>query len=84
MSHPWELERAIQDFVEDYDHRRYHEPLDNLTPEDVYTGREKEVLTRGKKIKQRILRTDASKIYPYDLHMFPRSLWIRKDPLSKL
>lgn len=39
--YPWELEQAIEEFVE-YDNReRYQELLDNLMPEDVYFGREK-------------------------------------------
>jgi len=29
---PGDLERAVADFVDHYNHRRYHESLDNLTP----------------------------------------------------
>ena len=36
---PWELERALTCFVEDYNHRRLYESLDNVTPADVYHGR---------------------------------------------
>ena len=53
--YPWELEQAIAAFVEYYNHQRYHESLQNLTPEDVYLGREKEVLSRREKIKQQTL-----------------------------
>ena len=28
---PWKLERALTYFVEDYNHRRLHESLDNVT-----------------------------------------------------
>jgi transposase InsO family protein len=28
---PWELERALARFVENYKHRRYHESLQNVT-----------------------------------------------------
>ncbi|MCF1437183.1 transposase, partial [Agrobacterium vitis] len=34
-----DLEAQIAAFVEHYNHRRYHESLDNLTPADVYSGR---------------------------------------------
>lgn len=53
--YPWELAQAIEAFVQYYNHERYHEALDNLTPADVYAGREKEVLSRREQIKQETL-----------------------------
>jgi putative transposase len=53
---PWELEREIAAFVEYYNHHRYHEALDNLTPADVYFGRQKEVLIKREEIKIRTLQ----------------------------
>lgn len=52
---PWELEQAIANFVAYYNHQRYHESLDNLTPADVYFGRAQEVLTQRQIIKQQTL-----------------------------
>jgi putative transposase len=49
---PGDLERAVADFVEHYNHRRYHESLDNLTPADVYFGRGQRILERRKEIKR--------------------------------
>ena len=37
---PWEVERAVAHFVEDYNHRRYHEALQNVTPADMCHGRQ--------------------------------------------
>ena len=54
--YPWELEQAIEAFVEYYNHERYHEALDNLTPADVYSGKRKEVLSRREKIKHKTLQ----------------------------
>ena len=53
---PWELQRALARFVEDYNHRRYHESLQNVTPADVYHGRRPQMLARREQIKQRTLR----------------------------
>jgi transposase InsO family protein len=47
-----ELEQAIGEFVEYYNHERYHESIDNLTPSDMYSGKSKEVLTQREQIKQ--------------------------------
>ena len=46
------LERAIRAFVEQYNHHRYHESLNHLTPADVSFGRAKEILDRREKIKR--------------------------------
>jgi putative transposase len=53
---PGELEQAIADFVVYYNTQRYHESLNNLTPEDVYLGRTQEVLTQREFIKQQTLQ----------------------------
>jgi hypothetical protein len=41
---PGELEQAIREFVEYYNHQRYNESLDNLTSADVYYGRGKKII----------------------------------------
>lgn len=48
---PWELEKAVAQFVEDYNFRRYHEALDNLTPADVFFGRAAAIQSRREEIK---------------------------------
>ncbi|MBN8635127.1 MAG: transposase [Anaerolineae bacterium] len=53
---PWQLEHAIGAFVEDYNQRRYHEALDNLTPADVYFGRAKTIVSQRHEVKQRTLQ----------------------------
>jgi len=52
---PGHLERAITDFVDYYNHRRYHESLDNLTPADVYFGRGQVILDMRKEIKRKTI-----------------------------
>ena len=52
---PEELERAISRFVEYYNYRRYHESLGNVTPIDMYHGRQPEILRRREKIKRETL-----------------------------
>ncbi len=41
---PWELERAVARFVKHYNHRRVHESLCNVTPADMYAGRQQATL----------------------------------------
>jgi putative transposase len=53
---PWELETSIRAFVEYYNTERYHESLDNLTPEDVYFGRGEEIQARREEIKRATMR----------------------------
>ena len=52
---PGDLERAVAAFIEHYNHRRYHESLDNLTPGDVYFGRGARILKRREEIKRRTI-----------------------------
>jgi len=54
--YPWELDQAIEAFVDFYNQQRYHESLDNLTPADVYFGRSEEVLSKREIIKQKTLQ----------------------------
>jgi putative transposase len=49
---PGHLEREIEDFVHHYNNCRYHESLGNLTPADVYFGRDQAIIERRQKIKK--------------------------------
>ncbi len=53
---PWQLEAALRDFVAYYNNERYHESLDNVTPADVYFGRNYEVLSKRAKIKRKTMQ----------------------------
>jgi transposase InsO family protein len=48
---PGELQEHLQRFITYYNHERYHESLDNLTPADVYYGRGQEILDQRETIK---------------------------------
>ena len=49
---PGDLERQIGTFVEYYNNQRYHESLGNVTPADVYFGRDKAIIREREKIKK--------------------------------
>jgi putative transposase len=48
---PSQLERAITDFVDYYNYRRYHKALGNVTPADVLYSRREEILKRRKEVQ---------------------------------
>jgi putative transposase len=48
---PSELQEQLQHFVSYYNHDRYHESLDNLTPADVFYGRGQTILDQRERIK---------------------------------
>jgi putative transposase len=52
---PGDLELAVAAFVEHYNHHRYHESLDNLTPADVYFGRGASILQTRSEIKRKTI-----------------------------
>ena len=49
---PNDLKAEIGAFVEYYNHQRYHESLNNVTPADVYAGRDQRILEQRKRIKR--------------------------------
>lgn len=53
---PGDLEASIDRFVDHYNHRRYHESLNNLTPADVYFGRGQTILLERERIKRNTIR----------------------------
>lgn len=59
---PEELERSVAQFVEYYNHQRYHESLNNLTPSDVYHGNAEKILKERERIKSKQLKCAGKSI----------------------
>jgi len=53
---PGDLEAHIGAFVEHYNHRRYHESLDNVTPADAYFGRAAAIIKQRERIKRQTIQ----------------------------
>ena len=62
---PGDLETQIEAFVDHYNHQRYHESLNNLTPADVYFGRGQSILAKRDRIKR---KTIAKRRLHYQRH----------------
>ncbi|MFC1958808.1 IS3 family transposase [Chloroflexota bacterium] len=48
---PGQLDKAIADFVDYYNYRRYHKALGDIAPADVLYGRRKQILLRRKEVR---------------------------------
>ncbi|WBQ12929.1 IS3 family transposase [Hyphomonadaceae bacterium BL14] len=52
---PGDLETQIEAFVEHYNHQRYHESLNNVTPADAYFGRAPAIIKERERIKRQTI-----------------------------
>ena len=52
---PGDLENQIGAFIEHYNHQRYHESLDNVTPADAYFGRAGAIIKQREIIKRQTI-----------------------------
>ncbi len=53
---PGALQAEVEAFVEQHNHGRYLESLNNLTPADVYFGRGQTILLERERIKRRTIQ----------------------------
>ena len=53
--YPWELEKAIGEWVHHYNHGWYHESLDNIAPAYFFGGRRNEILDQRALVKARTM-----------------------------
>jgi transposase InsO family protein len=52
---PGDLEFQIKAFVEYYNHQRYHESLNNVTPADAYFGKAEAIIQQRERIKRQTI-----------------------------
>ena len=53
---PEELKYRLNEFINYYNNNRYHESLQNVTPADVYFGRDKKILNKRNLMKQKTMK----------------------------
>ena len=53
---PSQLEKALADFVDYYNFRRYHKALGDVTPADVLHGRREQILQRRKEVRSQTVQ----------------------------
>ena len=70
---PGDLERRMGQFVDYYNHGRYHESPDNLTPADVFYGRRQQILNKRDNIKLKTLALRKQMHYRKQLQHNPMS-----------
>ena len=63
---PGDLERQIEALVDFYNNQRYHESLNNVTPADVYFGRDKAILREREKSKRRQRQMRGARLRGHD------------------
>ena len=71
--YPEQLKEAIEKFVHYYNHERYHESLDNLTPADVYYGRGELILQERERIKQMSLERRRREYFTQKRNLSPEN-----------
>ncbi len=68
--YPWKIKKRLEEFVNYYNHKRYHESIDNLTPADVYAGCREIILSKREEIKQKTLQMRRRKnLYNQEFEM---------------
>ncbi|MBE3124229.1 MAG: transposase [Acidobacteria bacterium] len=50
------MTERIREWVDYYNHQRYHEAIDNVTPADKYYGRDPLILEKREKVRQETIK----------------------------
>lgn len=60
---PIEARRVIKEYVHHYNYLRKHHGINRVTPEDKYTGRDKEIIEKRRQLRNTIIQKRASGKY---------------------
>ena len=71
-----QLETAVAEFAQWYNHQRYHEALGNLRPADIYYGRAEAIQARRKEVRTRTFETRRK----YNLGLHCQANGVTVDP----